>query len=76
MHRWAADCGSRCFAVFAGNYQRTVLRSRQKSWAASGARIGKTARPPAVLPLFAAVFVKAVGNAADDTTIASDPGEA
>ncbi len=58
------------------NYQRTVSRSRQKSWAASGAGIDKTARPPAVLPLFAAVFVTAAGDSADDTPIASDSREA
>jgi hypothetical protein len=76
MHRWRLVVVPAVFAVLAANYQRTVSRSRQKSWAASGAGIDKTARPPAVLPLFAAVFVTAAGDAADGTTIASDSGEA
>jgi hypothetical protein len=35
------------FAVFAGNYQRTRLRVRQKTWAAEGSAAEITAgRPP------------------------------
>jgi hypothetical protein len=37
------------FAVFAGNYQRAIASSRQKTWSAGGAASQKTARIPLLL---------------------------
>jgi len=63
MHRPQAvlcDVALLLFLLFAANYQPPISCSRQKSWVAGGAAIGKTARSPAVLPLFSAVFVAAM----------------
>jgi hypothetical protein len=45
------------FAVFAGNNQPPGSRSPRKSWAGAGVANERTARCPAVLPLFPAVLV-------------------
>jgi hypothetical protein len=44
------------FAVFPANYQRVLTNSSLKSWAFGTAASQRTATPPAVLPLFSAIF--------------------
>jgi hypothetical protein len=60
--------GLAVFAVFAAIYQRSTSRPPRKSWAADGLAISKTARQPAVRPLFFAVFMAQMQQSHDVIT--------